>query len=262
YKGTMSKSFASETATGDGWQVQIILTAGVYTDSAAWLGVSEHASKGLDGLDFRKPRTIGPVPTVYFPRPGWDRQYSIFASDIRPWIEEMESWEFEVSAFLGQACQIAFVGVEEIPDQLAVYLIDQTSARRVNLRDMAVYWFTPIRDITKFCVIVGKEAAVDEKLSAVLPTSFSLGSNYPNPFNATTTIPISVPIKTELSLKVYNTLGEAVKTLYTGTLEPGQYQFHFDGSDETGRALSSGVYMYQLTASGNVRLLGKMILMK
>lgn len=152
--------------------------------------------------------------------------------------------------------------METLPPQFVVYLVDQTSARRVNLREVAEYRFTPVGEVSKFYVIAGKEAAVDEKLNADLPAGFSLGSNYPNPFNPTTTIPISVPIRTELSLKVYNTLGEVIKTLFTGTLEPGQYQFSFDGQDETGSPLSSGVYLYRLTSSDNVSLMGKMILMK
>lgn len=90
-----------------------------------------------------------------------------------------------------------------------------------------------------------------------LPHSFSLGQNYPNPFNPTTTIPYRVvsgqwavirPIKT--SLKVYNVRGQLVRTLVDEEKQPGSYQVIWDGKDNFGKEVSSGVYFYQLRAGG------------
>jgi|GEM_PF-2494813 len=76
-----------------------------------------------------------------------------------------------------------------------------------------------------------------------LPSNYSLEQNYPNPFNPSTTIKFSVPYKSQVSLKVYNTLGMVVKELYNGIKEEGSYDIQFNAN-----SLSSGVYFYSVTA--------------
>ena len=77
-------------------------------------GSANAANIELDALDWRKPRTVGALPEVYFHRPHWDKDFSSFASDIRPKIIETESWEFKVSATPGQRAQLAFEGFDDI----------------------------------------------------------------------------------------------------------------------------------------------------
>jgi hypothetical protein len=83
-----------------------------------------------------------------------------------------------------------------------------------------------------------------------LPETFSLGQNYPNPFNGTTTMEYSIPVTTDLTLTVYNLLGQEVYTYNRENIEPGWYRFTWRGTDLSGREVSSGVYIYQLNATG------------
>jgi hypothetical protein len=76
-----------------------------------------------------------------------------------------------------------------------------------------------------------------------LPAGFNLSQNYPNPFNPMTKIDYTVGASSRVSLKVYNLLGQEVATLIDQQLSPGSYQATFDGS-----RLSSGVYIYKMTA--------------
>jgi len=89
-----------------------------------------------------------------------------------------------------------------------------------------------------------------------LPAEYKLGQNYPNPFNPTTKIKYSIPIAGQVSLKVYNYIGQEVATLYNGNQKAGNYIATFDGTD-----LTSGIYFYRLQAD-NVSLTKKFILMK
>jgi len=133
----------------------------------------------------------------------------------------------------------------------------------VNLREDSLYHFNPAAELSKFNVVVGKKEAVQEKLSSLtLPKEFALGPNYPNPFNPTTTIPIAIPAAAEVKLKIYNLLGAEVKTIYDGTIEAGRYWFNWDGRNEAGSQVTTGVYLYRLSTSTGATLLGKMILLR
>ena len=86
-----------------------------------------------------------------------------------------------------------------------------------------------------------------------LPENYSLDANYPNPFNPATTIPFQVggsqfmvhsPVHT--SLKIYNILGRLVRTLVDEEKAPGSYKIIWDGKDNSGKEVGSGIYFYQL----------------
>jgi len=107
-----------------------------------------------------------------------------------------------------------------------------------------------------------------EEQQAQMPNSFFLFQNYPNPFNPSTTIPFTVnssqfmvhrPIHT--TLKIYNILGELVRTLLDEEKMPGDYQVVWDGRDDKGEKVSSGIYFYRLQSGGNSER-KKMVLIK
>jgi hypothetical protein len=88
------------------------------------------------------------------------------------------------------------------------------------------------------------------------PVSYNLSQNYPNPFNPSTVISYSIPNESNVSLKIYNLLGQEVKTLVDESKAPGTYKVNFNAGD-----LSSGIYFYSLHA-GNFYQVKKMILIK
>ncbi len=93
------------------------------------------------------------------------------------------------------------------------------------------------------------------------PLMFKLQQNYPNPFNPTTTIDFEIPVRENVSLLIYNTLGEKVRTLIDGPRSAGHYQVSWDGRDLNGNNVSSGIYLYRIKA-GYFAESKKMILLK
>lgn len=95
-----------------------------------------------------------------------------------------------------------------------------------------------------------------EQIAGAIPKEYKLSPNYPNPFNPTTQIEYSLPLKGHVSLKVFNLLGQAVMTLVDDIQEPGNYVATLHGAD-----LTSGVYFYKLE-SGDASLTKKLVLLK
>ncbi|MFH2055766.1 MAG: FlgD immunoglobulin-like domain containing protein, partial [bacterium] len=96
---------------------------------------------------------------------------------------------------------------------------------------------------------------------AVLPDHFGLIQNYPNPFNPTTMIEFALPQAAEITLEVFNISGQKVATVTSGQYAAGYHRVSFDGRDEYGAPLASGIYFYRLTSSDFVET-RKMLLIK
>jgi aminopeptidase N len=95
----------------------------------------------------------------------------------------------------------------------------------------------------------------------LLPDQLTLLSNYPNPFNPGTTISYLLPGRTDVTLTVYNILGESVVTLVSGRQDPGLQRILWDGKSASGISQPTGVYFYHLS-SGSTTLTGKMLLLR
>jgi hypothetical protein len=85
-----------------------------------------------------------------------------------------------------------------------------------------------------------------------LPNEFALHQNYPNPFNPTTTISFDLNRKQDIELKIFNLLGQKVRTLYSGSLSAGNHRIEWDASDDSRHKVSSGIYFYRLVADEQV----------
>ena len=112
-----------------------------------------------------------------------------------------------------------------------------------------------------------KPTHVEEEPAAV-PQEFSLGQNYPNPFNPTTTVPFTVhgsrfmvrgPVHVNLS--IYNLRGQLVRRLLDQEMQPGKYSVMWDGRNQDGKEVSSGIYLYRLSTE-DARITKKMLLLK
>ncbi len=112
---------------------------------------------------------------------------------------------------------------------------------------------------TQLAVIKGSTSPAATGIAkdvAAIPREIQLNQNYPNPFNPTTTMQFALTKSGHVSLEVFNILGQHVATLVNEVLSAGTYHVNFDAT-----ALSSGVYLYRLTA-GDVVQTKKMVLMK
>ena len=95
----------------------------------------------------------------------------------------------------------------------------------------------------------------------ITPSRYALSQNYPNPFNPQTQIEFSLAKASKVCLVIYNLLGQTVITLLDKTLPPGKHVIDWNGGDESGQKVASGIYFYHLQ-TGEFNEVRKMVLMK
>jgi len=100
--------------------------------------------------------------------------------------------------------------------------------------------------VQKVKIIVTNSTDVNDFNQSQLPGSFELGQNYPNPFNSSTIIQFALPSASRVQLDIYNILGQKVKTLVDQELPAGLMSVTWDGRNETGNNVASGVYFYRM----------------
>jgi hypothetical protein len=114
----------------------------------------------------------------------------------------------------------------------------------------------PIQQGERYTFVTSRTLVLDAPAAPVVPASFALLQNFPNPFNPSTTIRYSIPSAGLVTLDVFNVIGQRVATLVNGRCDAGLYRANFDG-----RSFASGVYFYRLAWEGKVAV-QKMLLVK
>jgi len=109
---------------------------------------------------------------------------------------------------------------------------------------------------------LNEPALAIKEIEAQMPHQFALKDNYPNPFNPTTTIEFAIPMGTEVTLTIFNILGQKLATIHNSYSKPGVYKATWNGTDTHGNIMPSGVYLYELDAGPYFHKVKKMLMVK
>jgi flagellar hook assembly protein FlgD len=109
--------------------------------------------------------------------------------------------------------------------------------------------------------VIGQSVGVDDEILSGIPMVYELSNNYPNPFNPSTTIGYAIPHIGVVSIDVYDILGHQITTLLSKTMPAGYYEVSWDGRDQYGRSVSTGIYFYTLN-TGKTRIVKRMLFIK
>jgi len=211
---------------------------------------------------------------IYFPHNSttdpenyWESHPIKACYDMRP-AQDTTYWDFVVNSYdyPGQNVKL-FWDPSGLPSVLSLTLIDEQTGNSVDMKvDTTYTTTTPSGDGSKYLnfqvmairsdLIVG---ITNNKTTE--PVKFSLGSNYPNPFNATTAIKYAIDKAGKVTLAIYALDGSLVKTIVDEHKNAGEYQAVWDGKDLFGRQTASGIYLYRLTTGQHVST-RKMVLVK
>jgi alpha-amylase len=116
-------------------------------------------------------------------------------------------------------------------------------------------------DYMKFAIETKGTSISKESGNTLAVRSYELSQNYPNPFNPTTVIKYNLPKEGKVTLKIYNLLGQVVRTLVDGEIQVGSHSVIWDSRNDKGQQVSSGIYIYRIQ-SGNFVKTKKMTLLK
>jgi photosystem II stability/assembly factor-like uncharacterized protein len=235
------------------WSIRIRAQCQEARDVDNIAAVASNASGFSDPNDLPEPPVIGEYVSVYFPHPEWNKLSKIYCTDFRPESPDGYAWLFEVKSNIRDKVNLTFEGIDEVPPELEVWLLDDALSITQNLREQWQYAVAGAgADHPKrLKLVVGKRDFVDGKRAGlpVIPTAFELSQNFPNPFNPVTTIRYGLPQAGRVTLKLYNLLGEEVVILVNDELKAAGYHAAiWDGTNGMGRQVASGVYFAHLRA--------------
>ncbi len=236
------------------WQLELTLEENGRYDAGNFVGVYPNALAGPDGYDFSEPPRAPEGPMLAFRLPGADSR--LRRSDFRPQFADGATWEVVMTA--GTARRMTVTGVDNLPGDLEAWLIldvgtvvPLVDGEQIDVPD----------DATSAQLVVGNHLYASDRVSEVLPDNYALNQNFPNPFNPRTSIRFALPSAAHVKLEVYNILGQRVSVLLDEWREVGHHTVVWDGRDNNGRGVASGVYFYRIEAEG-FRDSKKMLLLK
>jgi hypothetical protein len=266
----------------ESWRVEIVSSCGDVTDAGNSVGIAPGALEGWDRHDRSEaPMCPGRSISLYFPHQSWWDHPGRYTTDIRGGYQALDTGQLEVSASdedlwghmwffdvaktfsdagVGDDVLLGFDGLERLPDEASVYLVDRKLERVMDLRDEAGYSFhsgvrrcVPEED-ARFMLLVGSGEFIGRHEDELPdpPARTVLHQNYPNPFGLSTIIRYDLARRGNISLRIYDAAGGLVSVLYEGSRGPGRYEAVWMGENANGRRAATGIYFCRLrTASGH-----------
>ncbi len=203
-----------------------------------------------------------------------DNDLDLFMGNIRGGIEYYEAGN-QVPIFNLVADQIVFIDsafvfyMTAAGNPASTFTLEiAPSGMTINANSGRIFWKPTVEQKGSHDVTVRATNSVGFdlitfKITVVLPVpeNIILFQNYPNPFNSNTVIRFGLHGKSEVTIKIYNILGQEVRTLLRSDMPEGYHQTVWDGRDSRGRSVSSGLYLYRLQ-SGEQAKIRKMLLIK
>ena len=246
------------------WRLRISADSEHYFDHNNYIGRDFRSTEGLDRGDLYEPPMIDGHLAVGL-SPEADGGY-YHTTDIRSISEMNGVWDLRVvSQEKDGPVDIQIHTVDEPPENIIVALVDLQ--KKVAYRDIME---TGLRIAEKATVgydlkmVIGESEFVENEIQRILngmPTEYTLGYNYPNPFNANTRLDYSLPVRSHVSIRLYNMLGQEVAVLVNEEQPYGNRHVVWNGLNKQGGTAASGVYIAEFKA-GSFLASRKMILMK
>ena len=246
------------------WRLRISADSEHYFDHNNYIGRDFRSTEGLDRGDLYEPPMIDGHLAVGL-SPEADGGY-YHTTDIRSISEMNGIWDIRVvSQEKDGPVDIQIHTVDEPPENIIVALVDlQKKAAYRDIMETGLMIEEKATVGYDLKMVIGESEFVENEIQRILngmPTEYTLGYNYPNPFNANTRLDYSLPVRSHVSIRLYNMLGQEVAVLVNEEQPYGNRHVVWNGLNKQGGTVASGVYIAEFKA-GSFLASRKMILMK
>jgi len=288
YPGSSGKRAMPVNDSAADWCIQIKAQSGSYQDIYNYIGMSKDASEGHDFVDVYELEPLSSqFVSVYFPHPDWGKHSGNFTQDVRPFTGDPTVWDFVVATNCGDdELTLNWTIPEEIESELQIHLISYENGEEIDMREQSEYSYSipktmgkssaPAKNanprsfrkiseddvlLHKFAITVQHSDATGVDETSLIPDEYYLKQNFPNPFNPSTTIEYGIPEAGNVSILIYNILGQEVRNLVNIKQVAGMHSVRWDGKDNWGVDVGSGVYFYKISAN-KFQQIQKLILLR
>jgi predicted outer membrane repeat protein len=217
--------------------------------STATLGLRAGAKAGRDRYDIAKPPAVRPTTQLSVQGPSRKRSVP-HAKSIKPTGGSGQTWTLRLhrpeQGDSPSSVRLNWSASGALPEGQARYVVDPSSETRVA---PGKRFSLEKGETREFKVIVGTERYARKQSAAALTQyETALRGNYPNPFDETTTLEYTLSREREVTMQVYNVLGQRVETLVDSRTSPGLHTVTWDGTNRYGDRVGSGVYFVRMQA--------------
>ncbi|MGP8328759.1 MAG: choice-of-anchor D domain-containing protein [Methanosarcinaceae archaeon] len=229
-------------------------------DTQNYIGWRQQATNSRDRLDFSEAPPIGEFLQLSI-----IEDEEKFAGNFKSLTKEGQRWEMQLTATLPRSkIQIDLIETGNLPETFGLYVLDQDYRCIIPVRQNSFEIYLdkqfPVRHLK---MILGTEEYAQLHSSGIplVPIEYALKQNFPNPFNPATTIQYQLSRRGAVLLEIYNMLGQRTRLLVDKIQNTGNHAITWNGRDDTGKAVASGVYLCKIKA-GKFSATRKLILVR
>ena len=228
-------------------QLSVELEDEPFRDTQTFLGFADGAESDRDEFDISKAPPIGSFVRMSIVESG-----ERYARSIKPADERGQYWNLELDHTLTpQDARIRLASTGYLPDEYELHVLDMDARTALIVKDSSfVVTLGEAGSIRRLKILLGINEYVEENREGIPfePIAFQLDQSFPNPFNSEATINYHLKDTVPVLVEVYDLVGRRVRTLVDTHQDAGSYSVIWDGRNEAGVSVASGVYLYRLHA--------------
>ena len=250
-----SSTIAARKVEESGWLMSLSLSSGDHGDHINALGALETAENGLEWHDNPEIRSPGAGVSLFFKL---EDEALELTSDIRSLDQQVKLWDMHVRSDTDSDVDLSWSVVQDLPADVDIRLVDLSTRNVINMKDetqLSLGALDPRYD-RRVKIVAGEESEVAARIGDVLsmiPDQLSISGNYPNPFNPSTTIRYGLPEPRNVRMSIVNIRGQEIAELISGWQDMGRHEVVWNGRNDDGSSLSSGIYFVVINDGRNFK---------
>ena len=219
------------------------------------VGTHDNATSGRDTYDRVAPPARFTQPSLRLAPSGTERppRQQHLAVEYRSTDADGHSFDLKLRANPNVPVTIRAAGLSAFEGQ-EIVLVDPTAGESYDLRAANPVTFRPEATSRSLRLLIGSSDYVETKKQVTLPSELQFLPNYPNPFDDQTTLEYVLPEPASVRLAVYDVLGRQVRVLVDDQQQAGRHTVQWNGRDESGGRMASGVYLARLVVGGTTKV--------